>query len=192
METMAAFAMGRENRGKELMVFDWDKAARIITERGAAEAEAGLDQDWEYTGGPILKDGKPVPKEETYVYLASTWATPQLLIDGECIDCYRMESEVPGWGSDTYWPEIARDILAGRVIDAATTEPKRLGYSPADEPKWHIDGTLVYQLEHAGWRKGKELTQNRVTVHVQPFAGSSKAEAEALAQRIAEFLNAAA
>ena len=28
MNTLEAFAMGEDNRGKELMVFDWDKAAR--------------------------------------------------------------------------------------------------------------------------------------------------------------------
>jgi len=58
-----------------------------------------------------------------------------------------------------------------------------------DYSKWHIDGTLIYQLEHAGWRKGEELKQNRMTVSVQTFTGSSKDEAETLAQRIADFLN---
>lgn len=32
MDTLLAFEMGRANRGKELMVFDWDKAATIIKE----------------------------------------------------------------------------------------------------------------------------------------------------------------
>lgn len=30
MNTLSAFAMGAANRGKELMVFDWDKAAKLI------------------------------------------------------------------------------------------------------------------------------------------------------------------
>lgn len=112
MDTMSAFAMGQANRGKERMVFDWDKAARLIAERGAKSASAGLHGDWDWTGGPILSDGVPVPHDETYVYLASTWATPELEIDGETIDCYRMESETPGWDSDTYWPESARALLS--------------------------------------------------------------------------------
>lgn len=111
MDTLSAFALGQANRGKEMMVFDWEKAARLIMERRATSASAGLASDWEYTGGEILRDGKPVPREETYVYLASTWAKPELEIDGETIDCFRMESEVPGWDADTYWPPEAMAIL---------------------------------------------------------------------------------
>lgn len=74
MDSMSAFVMGEANRNKELMVFDWEKAAKIIKEKGAKEASAGLRDDWDWTGGDILRDGKPVPEEETHVYLASTWA----------------------------------------------------------------------------------------------------------------------
>ena len=42
MNTWAAFAMGEANRGKEMMVFDWDKAARLIGERKPECASAGL------------------------------------------------------------------------------------------------------------------------------------------------------
>ena len=113
MDSLMAFAMGQANRGREPMVFDWDKAAMIIKERGAMSASAGLSGDWEYTGGEILEDGKPVPKEDTYVYLASTWATPELSIDGDLIDCFKMAGETDGWDSDTYWPESALKILNG-------------------------------------------------------------------------------
>lgn len=112
MDTMRAFAMGEANRGKGSMVFDWDKAARLIVEKGATSASAGLSGDWEWTGGEIFEDGKPVPREDTYTYLASTWATPELEIDGDYIDCFRKESETPGWDSGTYWPESALAILA--------------------------------------------------------------------------------
>lgn len=98
------------------MVFDWDKAARIIRERGVARASAGLSGDWEYTGGLILQDGKPVPERDTYVYLASTWATPELEVGGDIVPCYRMEQDAPEWGPKTYWPESARTILAGEEI----------------------------------------------------------------------------
>ena len=107
MDSFSAFAMGEANRGKEEMVFDWDRAAEIIKERNAQTASAGLSGDWEWTGGEILRGGAPVPKDETYTYLASTWATPELEVDGEVIDCFKMESETPGWNSDTYWPESA-------------------------------------------------------------------------------------
>lgn len=111
MDTMSAYVLGQANRGMEAMVFDWENAARIIKERGAKNASAGLDDDWEWTGGEILRDGKPVPEDETHVYLASTWATPELEVAGETIPCFRMESETPGWHSGTYWPPEALAIL---------------------------------------------------------------------------------
>jgi len=109
MDSLKAFAMGEANRDKPLKVFDWDRAARLIRERGAQEASAGLSGDWEWTGGEILTDGKP--NHEAYTYLASTWATPMLEIDGHRVECFRMESEVPDWGSGTKWPPSALAIL---------------------------------------------------------------------------------
>lgn len=109
MDTASAFAMGQANRGNELKVFDWDKAAIMIKERKALNARAGLRGDWEWTGGDILVDGK-IP-EGSYTYLASTWATPELDIDGILYECYKMQSEVPNWDADTFWPDSARKIL---------------------------------------------------------------------------------
>lgn len=111
MDSMIAFAMGAMNRDKTLMVFDWDKAAELIVEHGARSASAGLSGDWEWTGGDILCDGSPVPKEDTYVYLASTWAPPELKIDGEIFECWRFEGDGVEWTADTYWPDSAREIL---------------------------------------------------------------------------------
>lgn len=115
MDTLSAFEIGKANRDKPLMVFDWNKAAQIIKDRKPAAASAGLQSDWEWTGGEIYSDGKPTPREDTYVYLASTWATPELDIDGEIIDCFVMESEVPPeWTGDpahVYWPASALKIL---------------------------------------------------------------------------------
>ena len=111
MDTLSAFAMGQANRGKESMVFDWDKAARLIKDSNASNARAGLSGDWGYTGGEILSDGKPVAEEDACVYLASTWATPEIEIDGQRVDCYKMESETDGWDSGTYWPSSAVDLL---------------------------------------------------------------------------------
>jgi hypothetical protein len=112
METREAFAMGEANRGKPQMVFDWIKAATIVVEREAQNAAAGLQGDWEWTGGPILKNGLPVPAADTYVYLASTWAIPELEVDGETMDCFIMEDKTE-WNEHTYWPKEALDILKG-------------------------------------------------------------------------------
>lgn len=113
MDSMSAFAMGKANQHKELMVFDWEKAAWLIKERKPKRASAGLRGDWEWTGDDIYENGAPVPSDNTYTFLASTWATPELDLDGEIVDCYKMESEVPGWGSDTYWPPEALAIING-------------------------------------------------------------------------------
>lgn len=113
MDSMSAFRMGDANRGKPSMVFDWDKAARIIVERVAKHASAGLAGDWEYTGGPIFADGKRVPCDATYTYLSSTWATPELRVDDYVVDCWRYRDGEDDWDSDTYWPDSAIAILEG-------------------------------------------------------------------------------
>lgn len=119
MDNIQAFAMGEMNRGKKLMVFDWDKAAKLIKENKPDMASAGLSGDWEYTGGGIYKNNSPIKHEDTYVYLASTWAIPQLDLDGEIFDCYIMQDNVPeSWilefgenYSGIYWPQSSLHIL---------------------------------------------------------------------------------
>mgnify|MGYP000927357341 FL=1 len=112
MDTLAAFAMGMANKNKELMVFDWDKAANIIKDRKPHLVVAGLAGDMEYTSGVIYKNGKVLSRNETYTYLSSTWAIPTLVIDNrEEIECYKMKSGTPNWDSDTYWPQSSLDIL---------------------------------------------------------------------------------
>lgn len=119
-DSLEKMARGDANRGNAMKVFDWEKAARLIRERKPTEASAGLATDWEYTGGLIYANSNFVPREDTYTYLASTWATPELDMDGDVVDCYRMESDVPAsWGdgdmADIYWPEAALAILNGEL-----------------------------------------------------------------------------
>ena len=109
MDSLTAFCMGEAHRDREQMVFDWKKAAELIREHQPNVASAGLCGDWEYTGVDIYRDGKPVT--DSYVYLASTWATPEIqLDDDEAMPCFLMASETPGW-DDTKWPEEALEIL---------------------------------------------------------------------------------
>lgn len=110
MNTAAAFAMGEANEDNEQMVFDWDKAARLIKESQCKYASAGLSMDWEWTGGTIF-DGEPVL--DSYTYLSSCWATPEIELDGIIQDCYKMQSEVPNWNEKTKWPQRSIDILKG-------------------------------------------------------------------------------
>lgn len=109
MDTLKAFAKAEVNQGRELMVFDWNKAARLIKEQKPKIASAGLSGDWDWTGGTIYEDGKMV--NDSYTYLASTWATPELEMDDVAIDCYLMRSDTDGWDSGTKWPESAKEIL---------------------------------------------------------------------------------
>lgn len=115
MDTMRAFMMGEANRGKPMMVFDWDKAATIIRECKVKDAYAGLARDWEYTGGSILLDGIPVEVDECECYLASTWAVPQLQFGGDTIECWRWQDDTPGWDANTIWPESALALLRGSL-----------------------------------------------------------------------------
>ncbi len=110
MKTIDAYNRGLATAGNVQMVFDWDNAAQLIRELKPAVARAGLAGDWEYTGGIIYREGIPV--FDDYTYLASTWAVPELMLDGDTIPCWRFENEVQ-WGRKTKWPESALAILRG-------------------------------------------------------------------------------
>jgi len=106
------------NRGDAGKVFNWHKAAKIIRERQPKRAEAGLNGDWGCTGGPIydIEDEDGDPTNCGYTYLCSRWASPQLEIDGERIDCWvenTPEANPEGWDSHTQWPDSALKILRG-------------------------------------------------------------------------------
>ena len=112
MKTIDAFKRSLIAKNNELMVFDWDKAAKLIIENKPFTASAGLKDDWEFTGGFIWTDNKPVLKND-YVYLQSTWAIPELnLDDKQIINCFIMESKAPkNWGRNPYWPKSALEII---------------------------------------------------------------------------------
>ena len=113
MDTLSAYTQAMMAKGQPQRTFDWDKAARLIAERKPKVAEAGLSEDWEWTGGEIYRDGAPVKADDTYVYLSSNWATPALMLDGDKVECWVAEKDAPGWGPKTYWPESALAILKG-------------------------------------------------------------------------------
>lgn len=123
-ETELSFMEGFiSNRGKEAkvkgnkqMYFDWDKAATIIKNHFEKHkdltAEAGLQGDWDYTGGGIFREGKPT--NENYTFLKSNWAIPTLLLswddkDQEEIECYTVEET--RFESDSKWDETSLNLL---------------------------------------------------------------------------------
>lgn len=100
----------RAHMHDEPKVFDWIKAAKIIKEKKAMNAEAGFIKDWFWTGGSILHDGDFVLENDN-LYLSSIWATPVICIDGKFEECWVRESKAHGWGSGTMWPPEALDIM---------------------------------------------------------------------------------
>lgn len=108
MDTLQAIIINASTPNGKGKVFDWEKAAQIIKERKPETASAGLAEDWEWTGGLIYKNGKPIKNE--YTFLASRWATPVLILDDEEIDCYRPDG-YHNWNENTKWPESALKIL---------------------------------------------------------------------------------
>lgn len=74
--------------GSPLMMFDFNKAAELIREAHKAHpdlvADAGLQGDWNYTGGEIFTNGKPT--NESYTYLSSNWAKPTLILSWDGVE----------------------------------------------------------------------------------------------------------
>ena len=108
MDTLSAFAMGSASRNNRMRVFDWDKAAQLIKDNSPHKASAGLSEDWEWTGGTIYESGHHV--NDDYTYLASTWATPEINIDGEIHECWKWMDETK-WDAHTKWPPSSLKIL---------------------------------------------------------------------------------
>jgi len=110
------FLSTRSRNSNPHMRFDWDKAASIIKEhldKPNLIGEAGLNGDWDYTGGIIFEDGKPTNEE--YTYLQSNWATPTLMLswDGSIdveFDCYTTDDKTR-FDSDSKWDEQSLNIL---------------------------------------------------------------------------------
>ncbi len=112
-----ALAEAAIERGDPHRVFDWDKAARLIIERCPKVAEAGLKNDWPSTGGVIWRNGAPVPRADTYTYLGSRWAMPQIILDDEdAIDCW-IDGDQTDWDAYTYWPDSALAIVQSVIVD---------------------------------------------------------------------------
>lgn len=110
-----AMKKGLKNAGKPARFFDWDRAAQLIVEKKSDEAFAGLAEDYNFTSGEILVDGKPI--KDGGCYLASTWATPTLYLEDESIACHILEAEAKerwgeGWGPSSTWPPSALAVLS--------------------------------------------------------------------------------
>ena len=113
---MSDRAQKAEQEGRGVKSFDWDSAACLIKDRfqqhGDLKAEAGLQGDWDYTGGVIFEQGNPV--SDDYTYLSSNWAKPTLILswDGveqEEVPCFTDECE--RFAAKSKWDETSIAIL---------------------------------------------------------------------------------
>ena len=84
---------------------DWNKAREICEQNRGHKVDAGLDEDWFWTGGEIF-DGENYISGDFPPYVASTWATPVLRVETDMgwmtIPCF-MEggnSEMPDWWTE--------------------------------------------------------------------------------------------
>jgi hypothetical protein len=115
----ASRVLAAKAAGAEMKVFDWNKAAQLISDRGIRHAAAGLREDMGCTAVVILENGEPLVDADGY--LASFWAIPVLAFfpkddptqEEEQLECYALASTVP-------WHEY--DILSKRpvIIDGNT------------------------------------------------------------------------
>ena len=107
--------------GKKQKAFNWDKAAEIIKENYSRHpdlvAEAGLQGDWEYTGGVIFENGKPT--NDSYTFLQSNWATPTLILswDGSEQEEINLGVEDSRWDSGSKWDDQSLSILGIKLKD---------------------------------------------------------------------------
>lgn len=115
-------AADAKSKGQTFKAFDWDAAAEIIKDRFANHpdlvAEAGLQGDWEYTGGIIFEDGKPT--NDNYTYLGSNWAEPTLILswegnEQEELECLCEASE--RLNGATKWDETSLGILGIKLTE---------------------------------------------------------------------------
>lgn len=102
--------------GNPLRTFNWDKAAIIIREyfnlHPDLKAEAGLQGDWDYTGGVIFENGKPTNDE--YTYLSSNWSIPTLILSWDGCEQKEIElycDEDSRFYSSSKWDETSLSFL---------------------------------------------------------------------------------
>lgn len=108
-------AVEAKKNGEKMKSFDWNKAAEIIKEKVKLHpdlnAEAGLQNDWAYTGGVIFQNGKPT--NDDYTFLSSIWAIPSLILswddeEQEEIPCFEQEGK---YNSESKWNDESISIL---------------------------------------------------------------------------------
>lgn len=105
-----------KEKGSLPKVFDWEKCAKIISEKHNQfeTARAGLAEDWPLTNTIIFDNGKIVEDTDVFPYFGSEWATPILDLDGEEIECWT--EDIPSEFDDKkLWTEESKKILEEKL-----------------------------------------------------------------------------
>jgi len=128
-------------QGKPQMYFNWDKAAEVIKlhtkDHPDLIAEAGLQGDWQYTGGVIFENGKPT--NDSYTYLSSNWAKPTLIISWDDEEQLEMDCFIVGetrFNCDSKWDDISLNILEVFAL-MKTLDEIGLGYQTDKSSPYH-------------------------------------------------------
>lgn len=79
---------------------NWKKVQQIVDKNPNSVIYAGLQEDWNNTSGLIFARGEYY---DGYVYVASSWATPIVDVDGEEIECWTYEKTKEGSGRPSWW-----------------------------------------------------------------------------------------
>lgn len=85
---------------------DWAKVKEFIEAQkdNLKSVHVGLAEDWSHTSGEVWnsEDGY-IPKEDTYVYASSVWATPSVDIEYNYGSSETVECWMYGGNSDSYF-----------------------------------------------------------------------------------------
>lgn len=97
-------AMCANSKGSKQV--DWDKVKEFVesNKENLESVTVGLAEDWSYTSGEVWnsKEGY-IPKENTYVYASSKWATPAMDVEYKSGASETLEVWINGDNSDSYF-----------------------------------------------------------------------------------------
>lgn len=102
-----AFEKGKQNKGNQVMSFDWYGAAHMIKQVRPSIAKVGLQGDFAQTAKVIYQNKSIVINP--YIRTSSTWAKPILVLDRAVYECFIIV------GKDTWsnWTEETIKIVEG-------------------------------------------------------------------------------
>lgn len=97
----------------KVSVFDWERAASLISASGVLEAYAGIAGDWESTAAPIWEDGRVVLDAQAQVWTERAGMKPCLEIDGKRIECFKemWSNDISYAEQKKIWPGNSAAIL---------------------------------------------------------------------------------